>query len=357
MSSNSTCLRHGLLGSLLVVSLSLASCVAKDAGVGDSLLESDLREAGADSRNTEPDSGAEQGPREPAEASEPANGGDAAVEQEPHATDSNDTDPDDTEEDKPLLPGPQCGNGIVDGDEECDQGPSNGIPGAECTQRCVANVCGDGHIGAEEACDDGNNVEGDACTHDCQEPVAPCSCGDGQVDEACNDQCDEGLENGSVDSFCTDRCTLAWCGDGLQNNGEECDTGDLTGVPGNPCTSVCQDNVCGDGHRGPDEECDDGNLIDGDSCTMCMAPPQPHECGDGVIDADESCDFGNANGVPGGDCTAVCQLDTCGDGHRGFEELCDDGNLIDDDTCPSSCGIEFPEPLFDAGANDAGDAG
>lgn len=363
MSSNLPCFRYRLLGSLLVVGFSLPSCVAKDAGVGDSLIESTWREAGPDSNNAEPDSGTTaEGPSETAEADEPVEVGEGPVAQDPGHPNSS-TETDETDEDKAPIVDPRCGNGTLDADEECDEGPNNGVSGYACTERCIDNVCGDGHIGPDEACDDGNRFSGDSCD-ECQEPAVPCSCGDGVVDEGC-EECDDGAENGIAGSNCTAECTLESsssnppsCGDNNVDPGEGCDNGNLNGVAGSVCTAECSYNSCGDGHLGPDEECDDGNAVDDDSCTIfCTLPTPPALCGDGVLDPGESCDFGAENGVSGSTCTAICQLDVCGDGHRGFEELCDDGNLIDDDNCPSSCGVEFPEPSFDAGAGDAGDGG
>ncbi len=78
---------------------------------------------------------------------------------------------------------PMCNNGIVEGDEECDDmmvsfdGPC--IPG------CLENVCGDGHqyIGVE-VCDEGeqNGVYGSQCGFDCTEETAE-FCGDGVLQE------------------------------------------------------------------------------------------------------------------------------------------------------------------------------
>jgi cysteine-rich repeat protein len=54
-----------------------------------------------------------------------------------------------------------CGNGKVEGGEECDGG-------AGCTATCdrIA-VCGDGFIDAPETCDDGNTTAGDGCGATC----------------------------------------------------------------------------------------------------------------------------------------------------------------------------------------------
>ncbi len=86
---------------------------------------------------------------------------------------------------------PMCNNGIVEGDEECDDmmvsfnGPC--IPG------CLENVCGDGHqyIGVE-GCDEGeqNGVYGSQCGFDCTKETAE-FCGDEVVQEEYED-CEPG---------------------------------------------------------------------------------------------------------------------------------------------------------------------
>ena len=54
-----------------------------------------------------------------------------------------------------------CGNGKVEGSEECDGG-------AGCTATCDRiPACGDGFIDAPESCDDGNVVAGDGCGATC----------------------------------------------------------------------------------------------------------------------------------------------------------------------------------------------
>lgn len=64
-----------------------------------------------------------------------------------------------------------CGNGIVEGDEECDDGNTANTDG--CTTGCT--ICGNGVTTSPEACDDGNLVAGDGCASDCslECPAAP----------------------------------------------------------------------------------------------------------------------------------------------------------------------------------------
>ncbi|MEM9454358.1 MAG: DUF4215 domain-containing protein [Myxococcota bacterium] len=59
-----------------------------------------------------------------------------------------------------------CGDGVQDGDEECDDGPDN-ADDAACKSDCTRQTCGDGFVGPDEACDDGNTDDADGCTQQC----------------------------------------------------------------------------------------------------------------------------------------------------------------------------------------------
>jgi cysteine-rich repeat protein len=67
---------------------------------------------------------------------------------------------------------PECGNGVVEDGEECDDGNTNDADA--CRNRCKKAVCGDGVVAAGlEECDDGNTVPDDGCT-DCKTDGATC---------------------------------------------------------------------------------------------------------------------------------------------------------------------------------------
>ncbi|MCA9670448.1 MAG: hypothetical protein KC503_32855 [Myxococcales bacterium] len=67
----------------------------------------------------------------------------------------------------------RCGNGIIEGDEQCDDGAANDNS-ADCTRQCQTARCGDGWLHTRgvgpsfEVCDDGNQISGDGCADDCR---------------------------------------------------------------------------------------------------------------------------------------------------------------------------------------------
>ncbi len=62
----------------------------------------------------------------------------------------------------------QCGNGIRESSEMCDDGNGNNFD--ECSNYCrlTGSTCGNGILDSGEQCDDGNNSNGDTCTNICQ---------------------------------------------------------------------------------------------------------------------------------------------------------------------------------------------
>ncbi len=269
-----------------------------------------------------------------------------------------------------------CGNGILDKDEECDDGQhclvggsactsvsqcpvdANGDPtpcvqrnGDGCNNACNIESCGDGvtdpdgpdnipNTDDDEECDDGNNVDNDACGNDCQGPV----CGNGEIEalEECEFDAD-GNPDVPDNCYChPDSCELECggdggnggpnCGNGVLDTGEECDDGGVcSDDPNVPCTI---DNVT---------SCADPNSAvcitqDKDGCGRSC---QIEECGDGITNVfvdpvtgqlvAEECDDGNIDNHDL--CTDDCKSAVCGDGHtQGVAgEQCDDGGVCSDD--------------------------
>jgi cysteine-rich repeat protein len=91
------------------------------------------------------------------------------------SADSSPSDGEDAAGDAP--PTTRCGDSIVDGEEECDEGPANDDPLGRCLPTCVLRRCDDGGVcfcgdgetrtGIEE-CDDGNRDSFDRCSNQCK---------------------------------------------------------------------------------------------------------------------------------------------------------------------------------------------
>jgi cysteine-rich repeat protein len=177
-----------------------------------------------------------------------------------------------------------CGDGLLDKDqdEQCDDGNIN--PGDGCDSSCqIEPVCGDKTVNPPEACDDGNFISGDGCDANCTST----SCGNGVL--TAGEACDDG--NQSNGDGCSSACALEVCGDGVVQANEVCDDGNTNS--GDGCTSDCSDvELCGDGVLDVGEQCDDGNAIENDGCdALCHAEAErfvlcdpSNLTGDGTID-------------------------------------------------------------------------
>jgi len=87
-----------------------------------------------------------------------------------------------------------CGNGVVEADEQCDDGAENSdVTVDACRTSCRLAGCGDSVTDSSEACDDGNAWGGDGCTPTCDEESGP-------LEEEPNDTWDsaQALESGSI---------------------------------------------------------------------------------------------------------------------------------------------------------------
>jgi fibro-slime domain-containing protein len=269
-----------------------------------------------------------------------------------------------------------CGDGIVAGNETCDLGPGRntgayGTCNANCT---LPPRCGDAIKQPNEQCDDGVNLSiygGSAkvCAPGC---VFAGYCGDGSVNAANGEVCDQGADNGKGYGFCSATCQLGpRCGDGIkQDPPEECDDGKNDGSYGS-CGLMCKLGPrCGDMvvQMEAGEVCDKGAANEsnpygmGKCSTRCR--PAPY-CGDKKVDVSfgEGCDDGVNSGQPGScktDCSGPVPLPSCGDGTMQAGEQCDDGanngtaGSMCDTTCHKKCGNGFRDPgeTCDDGKND-----
>ena len=138
-----------------------------------------------------------------------------------------------------------CGNGVAEGDEECDLTDLRSnicadlVTGSSGTLSCTAycrfdtsgcRMCGDGVRNFGEGCDCGTDPLW--LPHDCTDI------------------------NGGPNANCDTHCQkLAYCGDGVVDTGEECDCGenpmnlpvgcdDINGGPNANCGSDCMAGAC-----------------------------------------------------------------------------------------------------------------
>jgi hypothetical protein len=213
--------------------------------------------------------------------------------------------------------------------------------------------CGNGVLEASEQCDDGNLSNGDCCSSTCSKDAAGTSCSDGLF---CNgaDTCSslatctihagDPCPGPDGDSDCTETCSETadacsgadpagtTCQDGLFCNGDDfCAAGACSVHDGDPCAGPDGDADC-------TETCDEG----ADSCTG--ADPNASPCDDGLFcNGSDTCSAGACTAHAGdpcdgadGDlnCAETCDeaADVCGADPDG--SACDDGLACNgDDTC------------------------
>lgn len=145
---------------------------------------------------------------------------------------------------------PYCGDNLVNqSSEQCDGGSviCTTADGYEGTKQCNGSCglgqcvsieqCGDGIINGAEICDDnGQNGQYGYCNNDCTGPM-PSICGNGAKEGA--EQCDGQAGLGQYQS-CSDTCAvinLPYCGNGIIEDDEQCDDGNNTNSDG--CSAVC----------------------------------------------------------------------------------------------------------------------
>lgn len=160
----------------------------------------------------------------------------------------------------------------------------------------IENCCGDGEVNGDEECDEGATMNGRipcGCQADCTLAVdqTPCAAGECQVgvcDAAGNCVQPRAVEAGTPCGDrgvgdCTDIDTCDAAGNCASNDApdnQECDdSAELDGCPGLCSAGACAAHVeagecvpvvCGDGVVDDLEECDDGNQLPGDGCDRCI---------------------------------------------------------------------------------------
>ena len=176
-------------------------------------------------------------------------------------------------------------------DAPCEGAQAACVAGAYCGEAglCQLNVCGDGVVYGDEACDDGNADEGDGCEACEIRPLA--------IGQPCDPEddiyiCDAFIAYCVADEAGDDRCLRHRCGDGVIGPREQCEDGNnqggdgcevcqIVGIPigracdpqSYPCVDIaycavdaCVAHACGDSVIGPEEECDEPNA----RCQGCL---------------------------------------------------------------------------------------
>jgi len=184
-------------------------------------------------------------------------------------------------------------NGLRDG-YKCEDGIV--IPGIPIHEP----YCGDKIVEGDEECDDGNTESGDGCTFICtKEPECTpdemecrytalfwCNAGFWEIVRDCADESNI-CETNEFTSFCA---SPGVCGNSATETGEECDDGNTVTERcdyGETECTVCASNCtrqpgvtefCGDNIKNGSEECDDGNTDNGDGCDSACKQEITFEC-------------------------------------------------------------------------------
>jgi hypothetical protein len=299
------------------------------ADAGDDVAE-DIEDDGTDDADDADDGDADDGATD---------ADDDATDADDDATDADDdaTDADDDVVDADGDAGPECGDGVVEGDEICD---GDELDGQTCSDEGFAG----GALACNDTCDGYDTSGCNDCGNDMVDSGEECD-GTALDGETCTSQgFDEGtLLCASDCTFDTSQCTTATCGNTNIEANEECDGTNLDGetcssrgfVDGTLACNNCQFdesgcNTCGDDTINGSDVCD-GSDLGGETCSSrgfvsgtlaCTATCDGYDtsgctmCGNDTVDSGETCDGTDLNGE-------TCQS-------QGF----DGGTLA----CGASCG-------------------
>lgn len=164
-------------------------------------------------------------------------------------------------------------------------GEQEKVPECESSSCEIENLgeCGNGIKEKGEQCDDGNLKDGDGCSSTCNlgdNELVPVICGD------VNDDCKVNvLDIKYLTSYLFHLGPAPMC-----NSIEKCSDVNLDGKVSlsdivylvaylyKDGPAPCYEHICGDGILGPNEQCDDGNTKDGDGCSANCEKEECEEC-------------------------------------------------------------------------------
>ncbi len=206
------------------------------------------------------------------------------------------------------TPPAQCGDGVVAGGEQCDDGDTT--PSDGCSATCQVETCfvcgGQPSVctpNTGSPCNDGlfcngaDTCSSGACTGHAGDPC-PGADGDGNCTESCNEAGDNCLAADPNGSSCTD---ALFC-----NGADTCSGGACTGHAGDPCPGADGDGNCA-------ESCDEG----ADNCLA--ADLNGSSCTDALFcNGADTCSGGACTGHAGDPCPGA-------DGDGNCAESCDEG--------------------------------
>ena len=206
---------------------------------------------------------------------------------------------------------------VIAGDDVYFGGRFTSAGGKPSSFIALWHNCGNGVVDPTEQCDDGNLVNGDCCSSTCQFEIGGNVCPD-DGNPCTNDQCD-----GS--GGCAHPNNTAPCDDGLYCDGTDVCSGGVCTHGGDPCPGPNGDGNCS-------QSCDEAT----DSCT---APdPNGSACTDGLFcDGTDTCAAGACTNHTGNPCPGP-------DGDGNCSESCDEAT--DNCTAPDPNGSPCTDGLF-----------
>ena len=275
---------------------------------------------------------------------------------------------------------PDCGNSILETGEQCDLGNLNGVLcwagyGSSCTYctsicklKTITNYCGDGIKQECEECDDGNSIDDDSCSNECEiNPLPPICDHDIAVRYTYSDTFNSGIGI-SENSVWLDNPIILEKNKAhsvkyrIDNNKEADDNVHITLKIDGINLIPEYDKLINEYHSKTFDldisnlQCNSYHTIsleiesDGEECNLndnhasrefyinCgIEPPIPPVCGDSVCNGAETCSSCSA------DCGICPPTPVCGNCIIETGEECDDGNSANGDGCSSSCVIEENE--------------